>query len=178
MSLAPVMSCMAAARSVNVPLAVAPSMRRAEQDRFRLSRDGDRHPRAIGKKLAHERVAARTTAERDGVDHGALRAASLDDLAQTIAEAENAGDVKGYKAVEIALHPESRDHRAGIRVGIGRAVAEKVRHDDEAAVPNESPPTTRRSSRQPGRRGDPVRTGPAKRRERVLPRLRGGCATI
>ena len=57
----------------------------------------------------------------------------LDDLAQAVAEAGDAGNVEGDQGRKVALHAEAGDHRAGVGIGEGGSVAEKLRDHVKAA---------------------------------------------
>ena len=86
----------------------------------------------VGEKLADEIELARPATDDDPVDRRSRCGLRFDDLAKAIADATKAGDVERDEIVEIALHAEADDDRAGMRIGEGRAVAEEFGHDMQA----------------------------------------------
>ncbi|CAH0343079.1 hypothetical protein RHI9324_04812 [Rhizobium sp. CECT 9324] len=100
---------------------------RAEEDWLFGRNCDDRLAAGIREDLAHQRARPRTT-----TDHHLLNASpglrlGFDDLAQPVANAAEAGDVKRNEIIEVALHPEPRNYGSGMRIGEGRSIAEEFR---------------------------------------------------
>ena len=87
------------------------------------------HRQATGEQWALTRAAA----DHDRIDRNVLLLQRPHDLARAIAKPVNARQIEADEAVEIGLHADPGDQAARIRIGEGRAVAEKFRHDMDAA---------------------------------------------
>ena len=151
-----------------------PEHRGAEQDGVRGG-SATGIPVKIGKELAHQRVAPAPPLSAM-VSITAPCAASLDDLAQAVADAEQAGDIERDKIVEVALHAEAGDDARAPAGRRRRAVAEEVGHDVEAAGQTTASDDEAGASRRLV--GEPVRQRqPPAAARRALRARPGGTAT-
>lgn len=72
---------------------------------------------------------AGAAADDDAVDGDARIGLCVDDLPQPVADAAEAGDVESNETTDIALHAETCNDGAGMRIGEGRAISEKFGND-------------------------------------------------
>ncbi len=83
----------------------------------------------IGEQLANEIESPGAAADHHALDRRTGLSLGLDDLAQAVTNAANAGNVEGDQAVQIVFHAKARNHGSGVRVSQRGTVAEELGDD-------------------------------------------------
>jgi hypothetical protein len=79
--------------------------------------------------LANEILLPGAAADHDPLNRRAVLRLCLDDLPEPVADAAQAGDIKGVEARDVGVHAETGDDSACMRIGEGRAVDEELGKD-------------------------------------------------
>ena len=107
--------------------------RRAEQDRLAGLRRGDAPSGRVGDDLPDQGAARRAAAGDDRVAGEAVALEQTDDLSESLRQAAQAGDVERHRALFVVAKVEADNRAARRRIGVGRAVAEKIGQDVQVA---------------------------------------------
>ena len=108
----------------------------AQQHRF--LRFGERNGEAgrVRHDLAYQGAPRSAAADHHQLALDAVRAQGIDDVGQAIGQAAEAGDEQPFHGGDIDVEIEARDDGARIRIGMGRAIAQKFgQHVDVARQP-------------------------------------------